>query len=374
METNDILNQIATLDLEQNPIRALDVLNGARATLGQSPRGLEYLRAVCLALSGQLDEALNAVNVEIACYPDNERALSLREKLQQGAISISTSPGQGGEQKHLKSFNYGSALDPATLPKTEDSWQLIKDLPPTGVIIEPISTCNRTCTYCPHGVMKRTAERMPEEVVTRLLDELGGWDYSGSLSFQYVNEPLLDKRLDKFLRYARKACPKIKLAISTNGDLLTADRALSLLELCDDIRITQHDEVFSREEELDTFISQRPELKSRLTILRPGWKPQSWGGIIKHIKTYPWENFREQCPYFATLIIRVDGESVLCCQDFNGQYGFGSVYQHSLQELWARAEPRRKRLFLGTHVRMKICAECTGTPFTGAQETGASYD
>jgi sulfatase maturation enzyme AslB (radical SAM superfamily) len=234
-----------------------------------------------------------------------------------------------------------------------------------SIVIETFSVCTRKCIYCPRGAIKDfPTHRLEDDVVYRILDEIAE-SFSGlTISFQYVNEPLLDKRIFDFARYIKKKAA-VKLSMATNGDLISHP-ILSLLDECfDDIRITQHDKVLYCEQIVDDFIEKHPKFDKKISVLRPGWAPQNWGGIITEIHTEPWTCFRESCPYMSQMQIRADGETCLCCQDVFANYGFGNIKEYSLKELWSRAEEKKKMLCSGEHVKkIALCRGCVGIDST----------
>jgi MoaA/NifB/PqqE/SkfB family radical SAM enzyme len=62
---------------------------------------------------------------------------------------------------------------------------------------------------------------MPEEYFKKCIDELAEYCYKGIVGLWINNEPLLDKRIVKFVEYAAKRLPEADVKIITNGLLLT---------------------------------------------------------------------------------------------------------------------------------------------------------
>lgn len=94
---------------------------------------------------------------------------------------------------------------------------------PNYVEIETSSLCNRRCRWCPNSVMMDRGEQclLPWPLYERAVESLGSWEYSGWLALHNYNEPLANPRLLEELGYARRLLRNAKLAIYTNGDLLT---------------------------------------------------------------------------------------------------------------------------------------------------------
>ena len=99
-----------------------------------------------------------------------------------------------------------------------------------AVEIETTTVCNRTCSYCPNSAIKRPAGNMDEALFRSIIDSLKEMDFSGRVSPHFYGEPLVDRRILKFIAYTREKLPKAFIKLFTNGDLLTYDLFLKLLE------------------------------------------------------------------------------------------------------------------------------------------------
>lgn len=116
---------------------------------------------------------------------------------------------------------------------------------PLKVQIQTSTRCNAACGMCPYPIV--TGEPgfehavMDEARYQRILDQLSGSE-SGvpaveRLSLFLMNEPLLDRRLARWIAMARAALPGTTLGLFSNGAALDADRARELAaagldELC----------------------------------------------------------------------------------------------------------------------------------------------
>ncbi len=61
---------------------------------------------------------------------------------------------------------------------------------------------------------------MSDETFNVIVSQLYDLEFDGTLQLFYLGEPLLDKDLVERTRLAREACPRAKLLIASNGDLL----------------------------------------------------------------------------------------------------------------------------------------------------------
>ena len=107
---------------------------------------------------------------------------------------------------------------------------------PKMVRIETINSCNNTCSFCPMNIhsdetRKRKVTLMKEALYKKIVDELISVNFKGVLKLYCGNEPLLDKRLPYFVRYAKEKLSGLKrIQIDTNGILLTEELGIELIE------------------------------------------------------------------------------------------------------------------------------------------------
>lgn len=102
---------------------------------------------------------------------------------------------------------------------------------PWVVEFQTVSNCNARCVVCPSPALRgQPGERvMSDRVWTRLLDDLE--DLQPRRVIPYLNnEPLLDRGLEERIRAARGRVVDPEVEVSTNGALLTRDRAASLFQ------------------------------------------------------------------------------------------------------------------------------------------------
>jgi hypothetical protein len=246
-------------------------------------------------------------------------------------------------------------------------WDEVKSSPPAAVTIETISTCNRTCHYCPQSFksfVDRKQYKMEEDLFRKIIDDLYDFGFHGTIDTAFVSEPLMDKRFVRLFSYAREKLPGSNITLTTNGDLLTAEKLKVLLDNCVTfVRITQHDQSgYSQEQEISDFLKTNEEYYHRVTILR---SPDfiggllNWGGYYKEGGVR--DDLREQCDNYEWAYINYAGILCQCCNDIYGEYSHGSLADYSFKELWQLSSERRLKLFNGEHIKSEqLCKECTG--------------
>jgi len=224
--------------------------------------------------------------------------------------------------------------------------------------IETYAFCNRKCYFCFNN--ERFPDRdkgiMEEGLYYKIIDELASINYAGRISPHFYGEPLLDKRLTKFVAYARKTCPYAHIRFGTNGDFLTRDL---LVELVDSglsrVVITNYDDV--RKEnliKLSQEFSQYVVLRSYKDI-----RLVNRAGVIFDKES---QNIDKPCLRpCSQLVINWKGNVLLCCNDYYERYVFGNVNDKSIFEIWTSCELKKYRELLqkqGGRRQVDICRNC----------------
>lgn len=209
-----------------------------------------------------------------------------------------------------------------------------------NVEIETTTICNRKCDYCPNSTIGRPAGYMDEKLFYKIIDELSTLGYSGRVSPHFYGEPLMDKRIVRFIRYMREKLPKAYIKLFTNGDLLTYDLFNELSDAGVDIfRIAQHSEKASKTI-VDTLSKLDKEVKKKKIEYIKYYNNKNIlmnrGGLIR---TYRYKFFKKiDCELASGLTIDYLGNCVLCCNDYLSRYVFGNLNNESLIDVWNKKE------------------------------------
>ncbi|HXI90516.1 MAG TPA: radical SAM protein [Blastocatellia bacterium] len=212
------------------------------------------------------------------------------------------------------------------------------------VEFETTSYCNRTCSFCPNSFIDRLTEKltMPEPTWQAILDGLKQVDYSGTIVWSRYSEPLSERRILDRIREVRKAAPRSRICINSNGDFLDAEYLRELEDagvdrLWVDIYFpdeevydleaakSYHAKFLKRIERTCEQIEVSPELAHRIGSKRTeivthvrnvaamkALDLSDRGGLIQIAR----ETSRD-APCFAPykhLVIDWDGSVVICCQ------------------------------------------------------------
>jgi hypothetical protein len=98
--------------------------------------------------------------------------------------------------------------------------------------VETTSYCNRTCSFCPNHFLDRLSEKfiMPEPTWQAILSGLREVDYNGTFVWSRYAEALSERRIIERIREVRRAAPKSRIGINSNGDFLDAEYLAELEE------------------------------------------------------------------------------------------------------------------------------------------------
>lgn len=232
------------------------------------------------------------------------------------------------------------------------------------VEIETVNRCNNNCSFCPVSVGKdiRHLTYMEEELFKKIINDLVEINYTGVISLFSNNEPLIDKRIFGFIKYAKENLPNATHALFTNGLLLTPQKYLMLIEMLDYLVIDNyndelqlnpqikeiHGSTYDRYNGCKVLVQNRK--KNQILLNRGTLSPNQENELV----------YSAPCilPYIQ-MVIRPDGKVSRCCQDAYGSETLGNLNLQSVSEVWNGVEYNilRKDL-LEKRNKRNICKNC----------------
>jgi pyruvate-formate lyase-activating enzyme len=267
---------------------------------------------------------------------------------------------------------------------------------PQEVHIETLALCNAACSFCPYPTMDRQGDRMPDELIDKIIDDLKA--IPSSLPFNVspfkVNEPLLDKRIFSVCEKIGTRLPNAQLRLFTNGSPLTPkmieriaeikklnnlwvslneidaaayetlmqlplDRTLRNLDMLHDLRQQKkipHHVVISRvidgsdrDQAFLNFVKQRYPLFQAFMIGTGNWSGQVSVGQNRRVPSVG-------CWRWYELSIMASGKVALCCMDGEGKHVIGDLNTQSVLEVYNAPGYRKMRQF--TFSRKAAAAPC----------------
>ena len=221
---------------------------------------------------------------------------------------------------------------------------------PYSIEIETVNRCNNDCSFCAVNRNNDTRQHMTmsSELFYSIVRQCRDMEYSGYLSLFSNNEPLLDRRICEFTDHARKELPKARLALFTNGILLTEEIFLYLADRLDHLIIDNYNDemqpIPSVQKILDKHLHLETKCDIKVYIRKKTQILSSRGGDAPnrvHEAAY-----ESGCMMpFMQIVIRPDGKISKCCQDGLGHSTIGDLQKESLAESWRNS--RRKQLCAG---------------------------
>lgn len=286
---------------------------------------------------------------------------------------------------------------------------------PFVLFVDPASTCNFKCTFCPTGdreLIKSTGRwqgAMDFEVFKKVIDDLDEFPQPlKTLRLYKEGEPLLNKRFADMIRYAKQSPKAPYIDTTTNAYLLTPERSLELVAAGLD-RINISVDGLS-DEDFMTFTKTKVDFKKFVEQIRffyenkgncevcikmPGdtltedqktFFFDTFGDLCDRIslENYApcWPEFDVEdrlgveitqgiynnpindistCPYiFYSMAVNSDGSVSLCFLDWARKLPVGDVRHQSLKEIWNGEAMFQHRLahLQGKRKENATCAEC----------------
>ena len=209
------------------------------------------------------------------------------------------------------------------------------------VEIETVNRCNGVCSFCPVNAKaeQRPYALMEDKIFKKIIDELAELKYDGRLAIFSNNEPLLDKRIIPFHKYAREKLPNARMHLYTNGTLMTREVFEELIQYLDELIIDNYNqdlELIPASKMIQEYAQDNPEIMKKVTIVlrKPHEILTSRGGDAPNRTEVSIEKNISCVHPFQQLIIRPDGKVSLCCNDPLGRSTMGDVTKQSLIDIW----------------------------------------
>jgi len=204
---------------------------------------------------------------------------------------------------------------------------------------ETVSKCSGTCSFCPVNRFDdpRPTLFMDEDLFKDIIGQLRSLKFTGNVKFHSNNEPLLDKRIVSFVKYARKNL-NARLALWTNGKALTIEKFKDLLDNLDELVVNNYNDNLvwnKRTAQIIKYCKENnyPSENLRIQMRLENEKMSTRAGQAlnrSRIRT-----LRSQCLYlFKQISVRPDGKISLCCYDALGSVTLGDLKKESILDIW----------------------------------------
>jgi len=234
-----------------------------------------------------------------------------------------------------------------------------------AIQFETLHGCNLNCKTCPNSVIEKHNELMSEKIFFKILDDLKKVNYKGRISPYLMNEPLLDKRLDYFIKEIKFRFPTNTIYISSNGLLL------------DDARITELFKIGLNRLVITFYSKETSGVDgSKIYDRLKNWEIDR---RVKFIKAYEQDSeisffnragnielgeeglVMETCSKGTRqAFVNFVGQVILCCSDYWYEVVSGNVMKENLIELYncPLLKYYRKKLRNKDRSGLKLCSKC----------------
>lgn len=209
---------------------------------------------------------------------------------------------------------------------------------------------------------------MDQEVFEKILYDLRAINYSKLIGPFVNNEPLMDKRIDSFIRMISHILPSASSYLFSNGDLLDKERLHGLFDAgLQKVIISVHsgERVSFYREMLEYFGGKRVAIYDVLNLNKEKSFHNRGGSITSEIVNQDKSEGSCVLP-FRQVIVNPDGDICLCCCDFYYEAVFGNVKNSSLVDIFMNNEKLneiREHLCKKSRKGLVLCENCSVPPY-----------
>jgi radical SAM protein with 4Fe4S-binding SPASM domain len=286
---------------------------------------------------------------------------------------------------------------------------------PFVLFLDPSSSCNFRCNFCPTGNAKLLKDARRKNTLLdlgtfkKIIDDLQGFPNPIKVLRLYKDgEPFLNPNLAEMVAYARQSDRILSIDTTTNGSLLTPGKAIPVVEAgIDQINISldgMSDEQFKDfthtkvdfkkfRENLSVLYENRGDCKILIKTVKEILTPEQekmffdyFGPIsdkiyVEHVAPC-WPEFDvtekvdaslemgiygqpisavDTCPYvFYSLSINADGFASICFLDWKQEYIIGDANTESVESIWnsQKMNSYRVQFLKGERKDMPFCKDC----------------
>lgn len=266
---------------------------------------------------------------------------------------------------------------------------------PVEVSIETQAVCNAACTFCPYSNMARQGDKMPNELIGKIIDDLKliPNNISFTISPFKVSDPFLDKRIFSICEKINTELPHARLRLFTNGSPLTPEiidkiskikNVIHLWVSLNEYEVAEYEKLMSlpfaktiekmdalharvkdgyphpimvsrvadgslRDKGFFDFVKSRYPLFDVFLIGRGDWTGQVDVTLQKNAPP-------TGCSRWYELSIMASGKVALCCMDGEGKYVIGDVREKSVLDIYNHPQYKKMRQF--TASRLAAASPC----------------
>ena len=293
--------------------------------------------------------------------------------------------------------------DQTNRPTTRDKnaagakWNMPYGEKPRFIQMETVTKCNAKCAFCPQNEIMRDPARMPTETWQKIVDDTRGM----GITYRpfLTNEPFVDNRMPEIVRYIKDNDPTAKVEFNTNGELVTEQMGIDLLEAGVDImrfsidglsretyepsrlgvnydKVMERTQIFLKHWEeggyrdkvfTEVRMIHVPENTHEVEDYRAFWGPQCSEVLITTLYQWPWTGQKRHDVVMTPCLKVLDelffysnGNATVCCWDVHERAVVGNIHEQSVMEIWQSysANCLRDLLDDGRRDLIHLCSRC----------------
>lgn len=243
---------------------------------------------------------------------------------------------------------------------------------PEGIAIETATYCNRTCDHCAMSSWRSLETQkqftMPDKVFDKLIDRIVEMGWTGTISFNFFDEPLLNPRLPERVAAVRRRLSRNRLVCFTNGDFLTVRKMDEMVQVgLSEMWVSDHNNPITRPDEVkDDWHDRICEVERMFpqhVMLRGmvDYKPflVNMGGYARPANAPR----RRRCEsVYGWFMVLYNGDVNLCSCEPTRRYIQGNIMERPLLQIWKESKilAVREGAGQGHQPMLRECVICLG--------------
>ena len=278
---------------------------------------------------------------------------------------------------------------------------------PSLISIELTNVCNANCIMCSRRYMTRKVHHISLDLANDIIDKCKK-EKIRSINLFWMGETILYPHLEEILEYIKVKIPKTKIGLHTNGEFLTQEKALVILnssisnlsfsidgiskKTYESIRqnvsyervennihgfLKMRNAMGRKDLKVGAFLIKMDKNTEEAKLFKDKWKSLvdkadtvaywNWGGTQKdraqgnHKTRSSIQTFNFPCQnLWKELVISNDGRASMCCVDYNITEEIGNINNSSIMEIWrGLAMQRLRKIHMQKRYKeLEMCREC----------------
>ena len=206
------------------------------------------------------------------------------------------------------------------------------------VEINPTELCNRKCVFCPRSesnLYKNQKKHIDPLLCKNIGEQLQSFNFNGRIGFAGFSEPLLHPDIVECVRQIRTCKTAKWVEINTNGDILTRDLILELVDAgCTNIAVSMYDS------DQTEYFTEMFEGTNMPLVLRHHYDSSNSYNLnlvnrIDIVKNQEQLSIQRHCyiPFYK-ILIDSNGDYLLCDQDWKKATNKFNVSTTDILDFW----------------------------------------